>query len=72
MSRARIACLSVLIGLLWPLSSQAQSVLTIVGTEELPGDGPGDNMVFSVRRDATSVVSLAFNTGEGSDSPAGA
>jgi hypothetical protein len=64
-SRARIVFLSVLIGLLSPVSSQAQtSTLTVVDSEPLPDDGPGDNMVFSVRRNGTFVVSLAFNRGE--------
>lgn len=52
-----------------PLPSQAQTTtLTVVDNEPVdtaPGEpGPGDNMVFSVRRNATYVVSLAFTTGQ--------
>ena len=60
-----IAVLSVCMVLLLPGSSQAQtSTLTVVDNEPLPGDGPGDNMIVSVRRNGTYVVSLAFNRGE--------
>lgn len=44
------------------------STLTVVDNEPVDIDqgepGPGDNMVFSVHRNATYVVSLAFTTGE--------
>jgi 6-phosphogluconolactonase (cycloisomerase 2 family) len=59
-----IAILSVLMVALSPGLSQAQSTLTVVDSEPLPEDGPGDNVVFSVRRNRTFVVALAFNTGE--------
>lgn len=46
----------------------AQSTLAVVDNEPVdtaPGEpGPGDNMVFSVRRNATYVVSLSFTTGQ--------
>ncbi len=44
------------------------STLTVVDNEPVdiaPGEpGPGDNMVFSVRRNATYVVALSFTTGQ--------
>ncbi|MBM4259605.1 MAG: lactonase family protein [Deltaproteobacteria bacterium] len=44
------------------------STLTVIDNEPVdiaPGEpGPGDNMVFSVRRNATYVVTLSFTTGQ--------
>lgn len=54
--------------LLAPAIGLASSTLTVVDNEPVdidPGEpGPGDNLVFSVRRNATYVMSLAFTTGQ--------
>jgi len=63
-SRVRIVFLALLIGLLLPLPGQSQSTLAVIDSEEFTGEGPGDNMVFSVQRNARYVTALAFNTGE--------
>jgi 6-phosphogluconolactonase (cycloisomerase 2 family) len=60
--------LPLLVVLFSPGFGFAQSTLAVVDNEPVdiaPGEpGPGDNMVFSVRRNATYVVSLAFTTGQ--------
>jgi hypothetical protein len=60
--------LPLLILLVAPGVGFAQSTLTVVDNEPVdiaPGEpGPGDNMVFSVRRNATYVVALSFATGQ--------
>jgi hypothetical protein len=64
-----LLALPLIVVLLSPGFGIAQtSTLTVVDNEPVdvaPGEpGPGDNMVFSVRRNATYVVSLAFTTGQ--------
>jgi hypothetical protein len=60
--------LSLFVGLYSPGFSFATGTLTVLDNEPVdiaPGEpGPGDNLVFSVRRNATYVVSLAFTTGQ--------
>jgi hypothetical protein len=57
-----IAVLSLVIELISPASSQAQSTITVVDSE-IGGPGPGD-MVFSVRRNVRYVIHMAFDSGE--------
>lgn len=51
-----------------PAFGHAASTLTVIDNEpvdEAAGEpGPGDNMVFSVRRNATYVAALSFTTGQ--------
>lgn len=65
----RFTAAAALLGLAGPVA--AQSTLTLVDNEPVdvaPGEpGPGDNMVFSVRRNATYVVALSFTTGQSGD-----
>lgn len=67
---ARLAWLAPLcVAMSVPGIAAAQtSTLTVVDNEPVdiaPGEpGPGDNMVFAVRRDVRYVVSLAFTTGQ--------
>jgi hypothetical protein len=64
-----IAVVSVFAGSWFAPASEAQtSTLSVADNEPVdvsPGEpGPGDNMVFVVRRDVRYVVSLAFTTGQ--------
>src|SRR5688572_6609802 len=51
-----------------PVVLAQTSTLTVLDNEPVdiaPGEpGPGDNMVFSVRRNGTYVVALSFTTGQ--------
>lgn len=63
----RLTAAAALISLAGPVSAQT-STITVADNEPVdiaPGEpGPGDNMVFAVRRNVRYVVSLAFTTGQ--------